>query len=286
MVVFLNKGLVDADSAKVSVYDHGFLYGDGIYETMRAYEGVVFMFERHVERLSRSASLIRLSIPDSGFIRDAVYATIRGNGLANAYVRITVSRGRGPIGLDPGLCRTPTFVVIAEPFKEYGEELYRDGVRLVIAETRRNHALALNPRIKSLNFLNNIFAKMEAVDKGAYEAIMLNPDGYIAEGTVSNIFFVRGGILCTPSEDVGILDGITRGLVISAAKKEGIPVDEGLFLPGDLYGASEVFFSNTTGEVMPVSRVDGVIYKVGEITAAIHKAYREVVADYIRRALK
>ena len=283
MYIFLNKKIVQEADAVVSVYDHGFLYGDGIYETMRAYNGIVFMIEKHLERLGRSASLTKLVIPDAGFITDAVHRTLEANKLSGAYIRVTVSRGKGPVGLDPALCKEPTFVVIAEPFREYPEHLYNSGVKLVIANTRRNLVEAINPKIKSLNFLNNIFAKVEAKERGAYEAIMLNVEGVIAEGTVSNIFFVKENVLCTPAPEVGVLDGITRELVISIAKKSGVRVSEGRFYPSDLFSASEVFFTNTTSEIMPVSQVESVSFKVGEVTKSLHALYKEEVSRYITR---
>jgi branched-chain amino acid aminotransferase len=286
MNIFLNKNIVPESEALVSVYDHGFLYGDGIYETMRAYNGVVFMLEKHLERLRRSASLTKLSIPETGFITDAVSRTIEANKLSDAYVRVTVSRGKGPIGLDPDLCKEPTFVVIAELFREYPGHLYSNGVKLVIAKTRRNLVSAINPRIKSLNFLNNIFAKMEAKERGAYEAIMLNADGMIAEGTVCNIFFVKDNVLCTPASEVGVLDGITRELVISLAKKSGLSVSEGRFYPDDLYSASEVFFTNTTSEIMPVSQVELVTYKPGKVAKSLRELYKEEVSLYVRAKTK
>lgn len=280
MNIFLNRKIIPEDEALISVYDHGFLYGDGIYETMRAYDGTVFMLEKHLERLARSASLIKLSIPEADFIRGAVYRTIYANNLSNAYVRITVSRGKGPIGLDPDLCGGRTFVVMANEFVPYPDAYYEKGVRLTIPKTRRNLISAIDPRIKSLNFLNNILAKLEAKEKGVYEALMLNADGCIAEGTTSNIFFVRDSALCTPSVDSGILDGITRGVVIKLAKGNGIEVNEGRFFPPDLYEASEVFFTNTTAEVMPVSEIDHVTYHVGKITGALHELYKEEVRKY------
>ena len=283
MYIFLNKDIVIDSDAVVSVYDHGFLYGDGIYETMRAYNGLVFMFERHYERLVRSASLTKLDIPKKKFIRDAVYRTIEANRLSDAYIRVTVSRGSGPIGLDPALCKKATFVVIAERFREYPEELYRGGVRLVIAKTRRNLAEAIDPRIKSLNFLNNIFAKMEAKESGAYEALMLNAEGLIAEGTVSNIFFVKDNVLSTPALEVGVLDGITREVVITIARKNALRVSEGNYLPADLFKASEVFFTNTTSEIMPVSQVDLITYRVGEITKYLHRLYKDEVSVYLKK---
>ncbi|MBI3592083.1 MAG: aminotransferase class IV, partial [Nitrospirae bacterium] len=265
------------------VFDHGFLYGDGIYETMRVYDGVVFMFDEHLQRLYRSASLIGLDLPkDIAGIKTAVYDTLQANSLTNAYIRLTVSRGYGQIGLDPDLCREPTFVVMTNDLKGYPNAFYEDGIRLIIASTRRNLKEALNPRIKSLNFLNNILAKIEAKKVDAYEALMLNASGYLAEGTISNIFFVKCDILCTPSIECGILDGITRALVIDLALKSGIAIREGEFTPGELYGASEVFVTNTTMEVMPVSRVDMTHYKVGDISRLLLKKYRQEVSGYVR----
>lgn len=279
--VFLDDRLVPDSEAKVSVYDHGFLYGDGVYETMRAYEGVVFMLEQHMERLFRSAQLIRLNIPSEGFIISAVQETLRANGLAEAYIRITFSRGKGAIGLDPALCPRPTCVVIAEAFRRYSEAWYREGVKMVLAATRRNAAGAVNPRIKSLNFLNNILAKIEAKDRGALEAVMLNGSGHVAEGTISNVFFVKRGRLCTPSLDAGILDGITRQLVIDLATRNGVKVDEGLFLTDELLAAEEVFFTNTTSEIMPVSAIDSTVFAVGDMTRFLHRLYREEVVKYV-----
>lgn len=281
MNIFLNKRLVPESDALVSVYDHGFLYGDGIYETMRVYDGVVFKLEKHLERLRRSASLTKLSVPETGFITDAVFRTIEANKLSDAYVRVTVSRGKGPIGLDPDLCKEPTFVVIAEPFREYPGHLYSNGVKLIIAQTRRNLAGAINPRIKSLNFLNNIFAKMEAKERGAYEAIMLNAEGMIAEGTVCNVFFMKDNVLCTPAAEVGVLDGITRELVIELAKKSGLSVSEDRFYPEDLFSAGEVFFTNTTSEIMPVSQVELVTYRPGEVARSLRELYKEEVSSYV-----
>ncbi len=281
MNIFLDGRIVPETEALVSVYDHGFLYGDGIYETMRSYDGVVFMLNRHIERLHRSASLIKLEAPEQKRLTDAVYATLEANDLSNAYIRITLSRGKGPIGLDPGLCAKHTFVVIAEPFREYPASCYERGVDFIFAKTRRNLAEAIDPKIKSLNFLNNILAKMEAKEKGAYEALMLNTGGFLTEGTICNIFFVSRGILCTPSVEAGILDGITRDLVIGLARKKGIKVDEGMFYPEDLLGASEVFFTNTTAEVMPVARVEDSEFEVGEITRALSSLYKAEVGRYI-----
>ncbi|MBI5189008.1 MAG: branched-chain-amino-acid transaminase [Nitrospirae bacterium] len=289
MYVYLNDRLVPVSDAKVSVFDHGFLYGDGVFETMRVYDGVVFMLNEHLYRLYRSASMIRLDISfDPDFIKKAIYETLYANKLRNAYVRVTVSRGYGSVGLDTELCKEPTFVVIAEEFKEYPESYYRGGVKVIVAKTRRNHKDALNPQIKSINFLNNILAKIEAKEKGAYEAIMLNSEGRVAEGTISNVFFVKEAgairespLLCTPSKDAGILDGITRGIAINLAERDSIMVNEGSFTPEDLYSALEVFLTNTTMEIIPVCQVDNVRYSVGSVTKLLHEAYRKVVKDYV-----
>jgi branched-chain amino acid aminotransferase len=284
MYIYMNHGLVTKPEALVSVFDHGFLYGDGIYETMRAYEGVLFMLDNHLSRLFRSASLIRLSIPkDRDQIKEALYDTLKANSLRNAFVRLTVSRGRGPIGLDPDLCSEPTFIVIAEQMKDYPSSYYGYGIRTVIAETRRNSKEAINPRIKSLNFLNNILAKIEAKERDAYESFMLNTHGHLTEGTISNVFLYKDSVLCTPSLSCGILDGITRGVVLDLAVREGLHVEEGEFSKEDLYRAHEVFITNSTTEVMPVSAVDEVQFPVGKVTKLLHRAYQEEVRAYVLR---
>ncbi len=283
MYVYLNNKIVPLSDARVSVFDHGFLYGDGIYETMRVYDGVVFMLDEHIERLYRSASLIGLNIPKRiADIKISIYETLKANSLTNAYVRLTISRGYGPIGLDPDLCKEPTFVVITNEFKSYPRSYYEEGIKLTIASVRRNSKEALNPQIKSLNFLNNILAKIEAKQVDAYEAIMLNVSGHLAEGTISNIFFMKDGILCTPSIECGILDGITRALVIDLALKNGLEVKEGRFAPEELYMASEVFITNTTMEVMPVSSIDKTEFKAGEISKLLLKKYRQEVNGYVK----
>lgn len=283
MQVYLNNRIVPAAEAKVSVFDHGFLYGDGIYETMRVYDGVVFLIDEHLKRLFRSASLIGLDIPKNDTdIKGAIYDTLLANGLKDAYVRLTVSRGYGEIGLDPDLCKEPTFIIIAEQFKPYPRSYYENGIRLNIAAVRRNLKDALNPQIKSLNFLNNVLAKIEAKRADTNEAVMLNAEGYLAEGTVSNIFFVKDGVLCTPSVGCGILDGITRALVMDLAARNGVPVRDGEFRPEDLRGASEVFITNSTMEIMPVNRVDEMHFTVGTVAGLLLAKYRQEVNGYVR----
>ena len=282
MHVYLNGKIVPSKEAAVSVFDHGFLYGDGVYETMRVYDGVLFMLAEHIRRLYRSASSISLAIPlgmDS--LKISLYETLIANSLRNAYVRLTVSRGEGPIGLDPGLCGNPTVVIIAQGLKEYPRSYYEKGISLIIAKTRRNLREAVDPSIKSLNFLNNILAKIEAGKKDAYEALMLNVNDKLTEGTVSNMFFCRDDVICTPSPGCGILDGITRGIVIDIARRDGLKVREGEFTREDIYSADEVFITNTTLEVMPVSKVDDQIYPAGKITKLLHKAYRQEVEAYV-----
>jgi branched-chain amino acid aminotransferase len=282
MQIYLNGKLVPAKEAVVSVFDHGFLYGDGIYETMRVYDGVTFMLDEHLRRLYRSASLIGLTMPvEADPLKRSVYETLIANSLKDAYVRLTVSRGYGPIGLDPDLCPEPTVVIIAQEMKDYPKSFYENGLSLIIPETKRNFKEAINPQIKSLNFLNNILAKIEAKRRGAYDAVMLNVYEKLTEGTISNIFFYKNGILCTPSLECGILDGITRGSVITIAERDGLKIEEGEFTKEDLYSAKEVFITNSTMEVMPISRVDDQKYTVGNITKLLHKTYRDEINAYV-----
>jgi branched-chain amino acid aminotransferase len=282
MYIYLNGKIVPAKEAVVSVFDHGFLYGDGIYETIRVYDRVIFMLEEHLGRLYRSASMLGLTLPfEIDSLKISIYETLIANALRNAYIRLTVSRGHGPIGLDPDLCPEPTTVIIAQELKEYPRAFYEKGINLIITETRRNIKEAINPKIKSLNFLNNILAKLEAKKRDAYESIMLNAYGKLAEGSISNVFFYKDGVLCTPSLECGILDGITRGLVIELATREDLKIKEGEFTKEDIYSAAEVFITNTTLEVMPVSKVDDQVYAVGNITKLLHKAYRKEVNAYV-----
>ncbi|MBI4683085.1 MAG: aminotransferase class IV [Nitrospirae bacterium] len=284
-MIYLNGRIISRDKAVISVFDHGFLYGDGIYETLRAYNGVVFKFDEHIERLFRSAFLIGLNIPmPPDAIKKAVYKTIEANRLKEAVIRITISRGAGPIGLDPDLCPKPTFVIFASKFKEYPEQYFKKGVKIAIADTRRNYRKAIDPQIKSLNFLNNILAKIEAKKRNAYEAIMLNYRGHIAEGTITNIFFVRNAVLCTPSLSVGILDGITRRIILDAAGELKIKTREGRFKPEDIFEAQEVFISNTTMEVMPVAEINDTIKFTGpgKITMMLRQKYKKKIKSYIK----
>jgi branched-chain amino acid aminotransferase len=283
MLVYLDGRFVAKEKAVVSVFDHGFLYGDGIYETMRAYNGRLFLLDRHLARLKRSAKAVSLDLPlPIGKIGDALNKTLKVNKLRDAYVRLHISRGPGEIGLDPALCKAPTMVIVAKPFHDYPPEYYRRGIKVAIVKTRRNHPLALDPAIKGTNFLNNILAKIESLKAGAYEGIMLNWKGYIAEGTISNIAFVRKGVLFTPHRDTGILEGVTRDLVMKLAKRKRIPLREALITPKQLLSADECFITNTTMEIMPVTKIDGTVVgtgRPGPITKLLHEAYgKEVLA--------
>jgi branched-chain amino acid aminotransferase len=285
MYVYVDGKILRAKDAVISVFDHGFLYGDGIYETLRVYDGVVFNLDEHLKRLFRSASLIGLSIPlDINHLKIAIYETLIANALRNAYVRLTISRGKGAVGLDPDLCPEPTIVIFTQDFKAYPKEYYKNGLHLIIPETRRNHRKAVNPQIKSLNFLNNILAKVEAKKANAHEAIMLNVYGNLTEGTISNIFFFKNRELCTPSIECGILDGITRGMIIDLAMRESIQVHEGRFREKDIYSAEEVFITNTSMEVMPVSKVDNQRFAVGNVAKFLRRIYQQEVEAYIAEA--
>jgi len=281
MLVYLDGHFVPKEEAVVSVFDHGFLYGDGIYETMRAYEGKLFLLKKHLDRLKRSAAGISLKLPlplDS--IGEALNESLRVNKLQDAYVRLHISRGPGEIGLDPALCVAPTMVIVAKPFHDYPAEYYDRGVTAAIVKTRRNHPRALPPSIKGTNFLNNILAKIEAIKAGAFEGIMLNVSGYVAEGTISNIFMAKNGTLYTPQRDTGILEGVTRDLVLRLAKKKKIPVREALIRPKSLLSADEVFITNSTVEVLPITALDKKAVgsgKPGPVTVALHQAYKKEV---------
>lgn len=279
-VVYLNGEFVPQEEAKVSVFDHGFLYGDGIFEGIRAYNGRVFKLREHLVRLYESAKTLMLEIPmDIDRMAEVVAETCRRNDLQDAYIRLVVSRGRGDLGLDPFKCKTPTVVVIADKIQLYPEQFYEQGLSVVTVATRRNAAETLNPRIKSLNYLNNILAKIEAHFAGKPEVVMLNQEGFVVECTGDNIFILKNRRLITPPSHVGILEGITRNTVMELAERQGIPVEEKVFTRHDLYNADECFLTGTAAEVVPVVDADGRRIgdgTPGQVTRGLIAAYRDL----------
>jgi len=281
MWIYLNDRFVKKEEAVVSVFDHGFLYGDGVYETIRSYGSRLFMRDQHLARLRRSADAIGLTIPIPehrwpSLLHEAMTRNDVGHEHADAYLRITISRGAGDIGLDPALCPTPTVVIMTKPLHPPPLEQYRIGVDLIVARTRRNLPSALSPQIKATNFLNNILAKREAIAAGAFDSILLNWESHLTECTVSNLFFVRAGRLCTPALACGLLDGITRDMVLNLAREAQIPVDEGHFGIEAIHKADECLLTNTSMEVMPVTMVDE--HPVGNgtpgpLTQRLHKLF-------------
>jgi branched-chain amino acid aminotransferase len=261
-IVYLDNRWVPLKSARISPLDHGFLYGDGVFETVRSYWGRPFKLAEHLERLVLSCRRIGLSIPKPiEKFPPMIDKILARNKIKEGMIRIAVTRGPGPVGLDPGLCPVPTLLVMAFPFTPPPESLYAKGIALEIVKTVRNIPEAIPSEIKSSNFLNNILAKMEAGQSGADEGIFLNHKGHVAEGTISNIFCVRRNVLTTPSLKAGILDGVTRSVVIEIAEKNGIPVEETLFRQKSLLAAEECFITSTGYEIMPATKIRGI--KIG-----------------------
>lgn len=257
MKIYFNGKLIDKSKACVSVFDHGLLYGDGVFEGIRTYDGLIFRLKEHIDRLFRSADAIELKIPMTKIeLIEATIKTLRANRLKDAYIRLVITRGVGDLGLDPRKCKTPTIFIITHKISLYPKEFYRKGLRIVTATTRRNLPEALNPKIKSLNYLNNILGKIDAIKAGTEEAIMLTYDGHVAECTGDNIFIMSGGELITPPADVGALEGITRDAVIGLAKRLDIPVFERMLTMNDVYAAGEVFLTGTAAEIIPVVEID------------------------------
>ncbi|HTQ39681.1 MAG TPA: branched-chain-amino-acid transaminase [Pirellulales bacterium] len=255
--IYISGQLLDKDDAKISVFDHGLLYGDGVFEGMRSYGGKVFRLEQHLDRLWCSAKAIWLEIPLSRpALSQAVYDTLATNNIKDGYIRLVVTRGAGTLGLDPNRCSNPQVIIITDKIELYPEDFYRNGMEIVTASTQRNHPAALSPRIKSLNYLNNILAKIEGLKAGCIEALMLNHKGEVAECTGDNIFLVRAGVLQTPPLDAGILDGITRDAVIELARAAGINVQEMSLTRHDVYIAEECFLTGSAAEVIPVVKID------------------------------
>jgi branched-chain amino acid aminotransferase len=258
MIIYCDGHYVGKDEAKISVFNHGFLYGDGVFEGIRSYNNRVFRLRQHIDRLYDSASsiLLDIGIPRQEMI-DIVVETIRRNKLQDAYIRLVVARGDGDLGLDPLKCPKPAIYCIAGSIVLYPEETYTQGLKVQTVSTRRNIPSALNPRIKSLNYLNNIMAKIEANRAGVMEAIMLTQEGYVCECTGDNIFLIKNGVLSTPPPYIGILQGVTRDAVMELARADGMEVREPLMTLHDVYTADECFLTGTAAELIPVIEADG-----------------------------
>lgn len=280
--IWIDGRLIDKSNASASVYDHGFLYGDGVFEGIRVYSGRIFKCKEHLTRLFDSARAIRMVIPYSAQqLEEAMLQTVKANGFTDCYIRLVVSRGAGNLGLNPHKCARPCTIIIADTIELYPKEMYVKGMAIITASVIRNHPNALSPRIKSLNYLNNILAKIEAEDAGVPEALMLNHEGNVAECTGDNIFMVRGGHVYTPTTADGILEGITRDVIIDLCTREGVPCEEKTLQRHDLYVADECFLTGTAAEVVPVTKIDGRPIGDGQ-PGAITKQLKDAFHRYIR----
>ncbi len=282
MNVYLNGSFVDAVDAKVSVFDHGLLYGDGIFEGIRLYDGCVFKLEEHLERLEYSAKAIRLEIPMSReALSEATCEACRVNHLRDGYIRLIVTRGEGSLGLSPLTCKNPQVIIIADKIQLYPDSFYEEGLKIITVATRRINPAALPPMIKSLNYLNNIMAKIEAQLVGFHEAIMLNDQGYIAECTGDNLFILHKGVLLTPPASAGALRGITREVTLSIAEEIEVPLETRDLTRYDVWNADECFLTGTAAEIVPVVELDGRPIgngKPGTITARFLESFRRRVS--------
>jgi branched-chain amino acid aminotransferase len=256
--IWLDGKHVDQADAKISVYDHGLLYGDGVFEGIRVYNGKIFESDAHFRRLYESALAIRLTIPyPPAELVAATEQTFKLNGFTDCYVRLVVTRGVGNLGLAPNKCKTPSVFIIADLIELYPKEMYQNGMAIITASVIRNHPNALSPRIKSLNYLNNILAKIEAIDAGVPEAVMLNHEGNVSECTADNIFIIKNGVVFTPTTYDGILEGVTRKVIIELCAEHGIQCVEKTLQKHDLYVADEFFLTGSGAEVIPVTKLDG-----------------------------
>ncbi|HSI67372.1 MAG TPA: branched-chain-amino-acid transaminase [Planococcus sp. (in: firmicutes)] len=282
-LIYMNGEFVKKEDAKVSVYDHGFLYGDGVFEGIRSYNGNVFRLDEHLERLYDSAKSVMLKIPYTYEEMTAlVVETLRRNNLRDAYIRLVVSRGVGNLGLDPFTCEHPNVIIIAEKLSLFPKALYESGIEIVSVATRRSRSDVLSPKVKSLNYMNNILVKIEASLAGVSEALMLNDQGYVAEGSADNIFIVRKNKLLTPPGYVGALEGITRNAIMDVAAQKGYDIQEAVFTRHDVYVADEVFLTGTAAEVIAVVKVDGRVIgegKPGPVTNDLLESFRELVQN-------
>jgi len=278
--VYLNGKFVDSSKATVSVLDHGLLYGDGVFEGIRSYNGLIFKLREHIDRLFESAHTIMLNVPmTKEELIEVVKQSLRVNRLHNAYLRLVVTRGEGDLGLDPRKCARPTVFVIADKIELYPKTLYEKGLDLITVATQRNVPEALNPQIKSLNYLNNILAKIEALNAGYEEAIMLSPSGYVTECTGENLFIVKDKRLLTPPPYIGVLRGITRQTVMELGTRLRLDVREQLLTRHDLFNAGECFLTGTAAEIVPVVKIDGRVIgsgKPGPVTRRLQAAFRQL----------
>jgi branched-chain amino acid aminotransferase len=281
--IYISGKYYDKENAKISVYDHGLLYGDGVFEGMRSYGGKVFRLKQHLDRLWDSAKAIWLTIPmTQDELAKAVNETLAKNNIQDGYIRLVVTRGSGSLGLDPNKCSNPEVIIITDHIQLYPKEFYENGLKIITASSIRNHPAALSPRIKSLNYLNNIMAKIEGLQAGCVEALMLNQKGEVAECTGDNIFVVKRGKLYTPPIDAGILEGITRDAVIEIAEKAGIEVLQIPLTRHDVFIADEVFLTGSAAEVIPVVEVDSRVIgdgKPGPITKDLTKRFHELTRE-------
>ena len=275
--IWLDGKLVDQADAKISVFDHGLLYGDGVFEGIRVYNSRVFELDAHIRRLYDSAKAIRLEVPMSrSELISAVEKTVEANGVIDGYIRLLVTRGVGTLGLNPFICEDSRLIIIADNIQLYPEELYEKGMKVISATTVRNHPLAIPPQVKSMNYLNNILAKIEALDNDVPEAIMYNHEGYVAEATGDNVFIVRDGVIYAPPAEAGSLEGITRGIVIRLAREENLEVVEKNLTRFDLYICDEFFLTGTAAEVIGIVEIDGRVIgdgKPGPVTKLLGKKF-------------
>jgi branched-chain amino acid aminotransferase len=280
-LIFIDGKFYPRENARVSIFDHGFLFGDGLFETIRAYNGVCFRLTEHLERLYLGAEVLRIIVPYShkelvGFVAEAVHK----NRLAEAYIRVTLTRGVGKPGIDPRTCPKASVIIAALPLTHYPAEAYAQGWEAVILNVRRNSSEALPPEFKSMSFLNNILAKLELIDRGKPEGFFLNRQGYLTEGVVSNLFVVSGERIFTPDKDSGILPGITRKIVLELCEKLKIPAEEKKMVPEELYQADECFVTNSLAEILPIRQIDNRLIgtgRPGPLTRHLHKHYQELV---------
>ena len=281
MKVFINGKLLDRREAKISVFDHGFLYGDGVFEGIRVYNCLIFKLKEHIDRLFESAHTLMLDIPYSKTqIQRAIIDTLRANRLRDAYIRVVVTRGEGDLGLDPRKCKgKESLIIITDKIALYPKEYYQKGLEIITVPTIRNLPEALNPQIKSLNYLNNILAKIEAINAGFPEAIMLDSLGYVAECTGDNIFIVRKNNLYTPPQCMGTLRGITRDSVLEIAKRLKIPTHEHVITRHELYISDECFLTGTAAEIVPVVKIDGRVIgrgRPGPVTKRLMQEFKRL----------